>query len=258
MTALGMTMAAIPRRLGNFDEWLARHPEWWLFAISAVAWLIVTLRISNSFVPLICSSTPLGPIEISIAGLRASGLLSEYTGWLLMTAAMMLPLTVLQARHVAFRTFSWRRDRAIAGFVAGYLTVWAAAGTVLVPVIIVMRALDANGGRWALTFGFVLASAWQLTPLKLAALRKCHRTVALPPAGWRADIACARFGMVMGGNCVLSCWALMATPVLASHSLLAMTCTQAIAVNERYELRPRMKALALILLACAAIVFFSA
>jgi len=229
-----------------------------MLAISAGAWLIMALFATGSFVPRICYSPSFGPIESSIVRLRvlpiSSQFAPEYIGWLLMTIAMMLPLTVFPVRHVAFRSFSWRRNRAVAGFLIGYLLVWALVGVALVPVLIAARALEGSGGRFALTVGLVLAAVWQLTPLKLRASRRCHRIIALSAAGWRADADCVRFGVGTGGNCAFSCWALMLTPALASHSLLAMTCVQAVALHERYELRPRSRVIIPILLTCAAMV----
>jgi predicted metal-binding membrane protein len=257
--ASGTATALVPHRAWRFRELLAWHPEWWMLAISAGAWLVIVLSMSDSFVPEICSLASFGPIGNSIARLRirpvSAELSSEYIGWLLMTAAMMLPLTVLPVRHVAFRSFSSRRNRAVAIFLIGYLIVWAFAGAALVPVLIAARTLDGSGGRFTLAFGLVLAAAWQWTPLKLRASRRCHRTVALSPIGWRADVDCVRFGVGTGSNCAFSCWALMLTPVLASHSLLAMICFQAVALHERYELRPRVKALTPVLLTCAAMFF---
>ena len=161
----------------------------------------------------------------------------EYIGWLLMAAAMMLPLTLLSVRHVAFRTYEWRRNRAIAGFLLGYCARWAVAGVVLAPIAAAARALEV-GNSWLIpAFGLALAALWQLSPLKARALRRCHRTEALAPTGWRADANCLRFGARVGTNCVLSCWGMMLVPALVPHSVPAMICAQAISTYERYELR---------------------
>jgi predicted metal-binding membrane protein len=257
--AAGTAPSQVTRLFRGLGEWAAWHPEWWVLAISAGAWLIMALSATGSFVPRICYSPSFGPIESSFVRLRvwplSSQLAPEYVGWLLMTIAMMLPLTVFPVRHVAFRSFSWRRNRAVASFLIGYLLVWALVGAALVPVLIAARALEGSGGRFALTVGLMLAAVWQLTPSQLRASRRCHRTIALSAAGWRADADCVRFGVGTGGNCAFSCWALMLTPALASHSLLAMTCVQAVALHERYELRPRSRVVIPILLTGAAMIY---
>lgn len=40
---------------------------------------------------------------------------AEIVHWLLMIAAMMLPLLVVPIRQVAFRSYRWRRRKAVAG-----------------------------------------------------------------------------------------------------------------------------------------------
>jgi predicted metal-binding membrane protein len=245
-----------PRWTRRFGELAAWHPEWWIIAMSAVAWLVIGLSTRVSFVPAICSSGSLTTIGRSIARLRVRPISSqfpfEYVGWLMMTVAMMLPLIILPVRHVAFRSFSWRRNRAIAGFLCGYLGVWACAGAILVPVLIAVRRLDPSGGPMALRAALICAALWQLTPWKLRALRGCHRTVALSASGWRADADCVRYGAGTGSSCALSCWALMAAPALASPSLIAMLCVQGIALYERYEPAARSKFILPVVLAAVA------
>ena len=53
---------------------------------------------------------------------------AEIVHWLLMIAAMMLPLLVVPIRQVAFRSYRWRRGKAVAGFIAGYSAVWIITG----------------------------------------------------------------------------------------------------------------------------------
>lgn len=228
----------------DFPGW---HPEWWILTLSAAAWLIVELSATGSFLPELCYSTSFNPAGRSLFRLSLwpirSQLRSEYSNWLLMTIAMMLPLIILPARHIAFRSFSWRRDRAMAAFLLGYILVWALAGAALVPILVYARVLDPSGGRLAITAALVCAAAWQLTPWKLRALRGCHRMVALSGTGWRADTDCIRFGITTGGNCAASCWLLMLTPAMGMHSLLAMACVQMIALHERYVSRPHAQAI---------------
>ena len=45
---------------------------------------------------------------------------AQIVHWLLMITAMMLPLLIVPIRQVAFRSYCWRRGKAIAGFLVGY------------------------------------------------------------------------------------------------------------------------------------------
>jgi predicted metal-binding membrane protein len=254
--ASGIASLAANPRTWRFRAWKAWHPEYWMLGISAAAWLTMALSMRESLVPGICYSASVGPIDPSLGGFRvsplSSRLVSEYFAWLLMTMAMMLPLVVLSVRHIAFRSFAWRRNRAVASFLVGYIGVWAIVGAAIVPVVVAARTVDASGGRLALAIGLVLAATWQLSSWKRGALRRCHRTVPLSSTGWRANVDCMRFGVGTGSNCVVSCWALMLTSALASQGIIAMFCFQAIVFDERYELWPRLTALIPIFLISAA------
>ncbi len=253
-------MVYVRRRAQRIRELLAWHPEWWTVGLSVGAWLMV-LSMNNPLAAPICSSPSSGSIDKAIAAFRIHPIGSEfslvYISWLTMTIAMMFPLTILSERHVAFRSFRWRRNRAIAGFLIGYGIVWAVLGAALAPMLIAARALDVKTGRFALMLAFIIAAVWQLTSTKSCALRKCHRTIALAPNGWRASRDCLCYGLQTGANCVLSCWALMIAQAYASHMLLAMICVESIILHERYELRPKLNAAIPVVLSGAALVLFN-
>jgi predicted metal-binding membrane protein len=145
------------------------------------------------------------------------------SNWMLMVVAMMFPLVLDSVRRTAARSLWTRRHRAIAGFLLGYLSLWAAVG-VLASFIPAKSAAA----------GFALAAIWQLTPMKSRAVLSCHRTMPLTPTGWRADLDCIRFGWHIGGGCLISCWALMLACVLSGHALFAMVAITAAAITERY------------------------
>jgi predicted metal-binding membrane protein len=206
----------------------------------------------------LCIGTPAAS-ALFLSGLWAAPpawpLAAEFAEWALMVIAMMSPLVVLSVRHVAFRSFRQRRHYAIAGFLVGYFGVWIAAGAVLLPALLPLRSLAANDRALITVAGYIVALAWQLAPWKRLALWRCHRTVALPPEGWRADAACIRFGMTIGASCIASCWALMALPALASHGLGAMACIEAAMLHERYQRRMRPRLAGSVVLLCAALLF---
>ncbi|MGF1550796.1 MAG: DUF2182 domain-containing protein, partial [Sphingomonadaceae bacterium] len=57
----------------------------------------------------------------------AADLASRALAWALMIGAMMLPLTVPALNHVVRSSLAFRRERAAALLLAGYLLVWALA-----------------------------------------------------------------------------------------------------------------------------------
>jgi len=255
-TGAALEIGAILRTRLIHGEWFASHPEWWMLAISAGAWLVLASAAQQTMLPLLCIAASSGPNATSFPALRvaqtSSLLASDLLYWVLMAAAMMLPLVVLPVRHVAFRSFQERRHRAIAEFVGAYIGVWMVGGLALLPVLIAAEALGPTARPFIAAIGYAVAVAWQLTPFKSGALRRCHRTVPLSPGGWRADAACIQFGLGMGGSCLATCWALMAVPMLSSHGLAAMACIQAITIRERYQRRPRPQTSASMLLLCTA------
>lgn len=185
-----------------------RHPEWWALAISAAAWLAI-----------------LQP--------HAHHRLGAFTMWTLMTLAMMLPAVVHPMRTAAERSLWRRRQRAIAGFLVGYLACWLLMGIVVMHIDV----------RFGAAIAFALAGAWQLTRQKRIALTACHRTMPLAPRGWRADRDCMRYGWSIGTRCVASCGLMMIACALSGHALVATAFVTAILWIERYTRRPDHRAI---------------
>jgi predicted metal-binding membrane protein len=123
-------------------------------------------------------------------------------------------------------------------FATGYLAAWVAAGTVFVPV-----ALLVPTGLGPLVAGLVLAAAWQVSPFRERAVRGCHRPRPLPPSGWAAERASIRFGLYNGSACTGACWALMLVASLAhTASLVWMAAITAAIAGEKFARRPRKAA----------------
>jgi predicted metal-binding membrane protein len=159
-------------------------------------------------------------------------------GWVLMTAAMMGPAALAGIRHTGLNSLRWRRGRAMAGFAAAYLAVWTAFG------VLALAAAALPGvpvpGPAALAVVLAAAAGWQLCPAKRRCLRACHRSVPLPPSGWRAECGSLRFGLRNGAACLGSCWCLMLVMVAAPAGQLLWTVGLAGAVTaERLAPRPR-------------------
>jgi hypothetical protein len=162
-----------------------------------------------------------------------TGVLREaFLHWLLMSLVMMPVLSLPLIRFVAVRSFAERRALAVLEFLCGLWTVWMLAGVALVPLAVLWAGLlPIHEFAVPLAFGF--AALWQITPIKRSALERCHRTVALSAAGWRADRDCVAFGLQAARQCVVSCWPMMFACALAAHSIPALVIVLTIAIRER-------------------------
>jgi predicted metal-binding membrane protein len=142
--------------------------------------------------------------------------------WLLMLLAMMPPLLAQPMRHLWRRSLRRRRARAIAGFVAAYLTVWLLVGFGLMAVAALLRALAGATAVPAAVLAIATALLWQATPAKQDCLNRCHRLPPLATFGLAADVDCLRFGFVAALWCVGTCWALMLVPLAADGAHVAL------------------------------------
>jgi hypothetical protein len=193
-----------------------RYPHWWAILLCAGAWGWIAARWWGS----------------------SHGHRLSVVDWMLMVAAMMLPLVFAHLQLVAGRSLWPRRQRAMAAFLCGYAAVSLLTGMALVAIVTVADAVGyAVGTTPMLATAFALAAAWQVVPLKRRALTACHRTMPLAPRGWRAHRDCLRYGWTIGGNCLVSCAGLMLACVLAGHSLPAMLTASAVAGAERVSAR---------------------
>jgi predicted metal-binding membrane protein len=146
--------------------------------------------------------------------------------WLLMIMAMMLPVVVPLLYRVVVDSVPRRRVRAVSLVLAGYVSLWSAAGLValliITPVLAALRPL----GEFAIiapgVIMLLVAAGYELSPLKRRALRRCAVSYRLPPRGAAADRACLRAGLHHGTACLTSCAALMAVLLVAGHANLAL------------------------------------
>lgn len=140
-------------------------------------------------------------------------------GWLVMSAAMMLPTVwpVLDRFTHATRSQSPRMFLLLMGlFAGGYLVVWgffgllAFAGDAVLHRVV--ETLEAEAAAEALLAPGVLllAGAYQFSPLKLACLSQCQSPVGFLLRYWRPGLRGAfRLGVRHGFFCLGCCWALM-------------------------------------------------
>lgn len=199
-------------------QYLWRNPAWWMLLLCGAAWIVLLA-----------------------AGWRHSGhqmpVTTELCHWMLMVMAMMMPFTADRVRVTAEASLWARRNRAILGFLVGYLTPWLGVGLVAAW----LRQASWTQGHAAPAALFGLAAVWMTTPAHRRALAECHRRCPLAPVGWRADSACLRFGGVIGIACVSSCWLLMMACAFTGHSVMAMAGGVAVGALERWPPRPRLR-----------------
>ena len=140
-------------------------------------------------------------------------------GWVLMTAAMMLPTTfpLLQIFH---RMTRQRGDRValLTAVIAGYLGVWLAFGVAAHAFDLALHLALERGGwlqadAWLLgTVPLLVAGGFQFTRLKYRCLDQCRTPLSFVVQHWRGGGAHAqalRLGAHHGAFCVGCCWALM-------------------------------------------------
>jgi predicted metal-binding membrane protein len=157
------------------------------------------------------------------------------SGWMLMVAAMMSPMLIAPVRYVRDRSLARRRPRAVALFVAGYGTTWAAAGAVLLATVLGAQQLAAPAPLGAAS-ALLVAVIWESSPAKQRCLNRSHAHPALRAFGAAADLDALRFGITHAAWCVGSCWAVMLLPPSApSGHLAVMAAVTAWLVAERIE-----------------------
>lgn len=206
---------------------LRARPEWSVVAVALTAWVGWCL-------PMRPAPEVGGHAEHTGAQAVSIGVVVGYgCMWLLMAAAMMLPSTIPSVRYVAFTSQRRRRQRAIGMFVVGYLAVWSVFGLLVLPL-----TLPAAEYRWIGVIALTLAGLYELTPIKRAALRRCHRTQPIRFTGPAADRSCLGFGVYQGKTCIASCGPAMFAVLLLGHPLVISLVVGAFLFVERIAVRP--------------------
>jgi predicted metal-binding membrane protein len=190
-------------------RWIRRNPELTAVALVAAGWVTST------------------GLHRAPAGAVSHGAVSARTGleavlalpaWTSMCVAMMVPAAMPAIHHVGTNSLRWRRQRAMAEFLGGYVAAWVGYGLVVLAVLALVR--DRVPERVLLAAALGAAAGWQLLPYQRRFLRRCHRTVPLPPHGWRAAAGCVRFGWLHGRACTGVCGPLMLVMATATAGML--------------------------------------
>jgi len=246
---------------------IGRRPTLWVEVGVAAAWIALvldsTLAQGQSGGGTGWAGGPLWVCELGAGGGGGGGHTGHSAGiggpliagmpmWGLMAAAMMVPTALPAVQHVGGKSLFWRRRRATVEFVAVFLALWVGFAAL---VLGGLGSWGPAGSPYALAAALALAALWQLTPLKLRAMRACHRSRPLPPRGWRATAGVADFALHNGAACIASCWAMMAAASLAHPgSLWWMGALTGAMATEKLVEKPRRIAhrLAALLAAAAA------
>jgi predicted metal-binding membrane protein len=212
---------------------IAWHPEWPVTAFLGLSWLtVITLQGS-------------GDHRLHTA--------PPWIAWAIMSALMMVPVTLPAIRYLAFNSFRRRRLRAMTIFVIANLAAWIGFGLLaLEGVSAILRA--GIGVRSLAIVTLVVAALWQLAPYRQQAILRCRRAVPLSATGLRADRSCARFGVQQALHCMRVCWPAMLLMAIIGHQLAAMAALTVIVVAEEYAPRRErlfMPVFALFLIAAA-------
>ncbi|WP_329686134.1 DUF2182 domain-containing protein [Longimicrobium sp.] len=230
----------------------ARHPEWWVLLAAAGGWIWMAAMPHAGAAH--GGHAAHGAHHAPAAPPAGLGIV----GTAVMVVAMMLPLTVGSVRKVALSGRWARRHRAIAGFLAGYLGAWM---VIMMAITSAWSAAASFAGWMAASVAVTaIAALWEVAPAAWRQMRGGRRDERVAASGWRADVACARFGAGAGARCGTSCWALMAACVAFGHSLPVMAALFGVQLSARYPHRPVrvLAALAVIGVCAAAITLRSA
>ena len=159
----------------------------------------------------ICRTLPLGGVVLPA--------LLYVGGWVLMTAAMMLP-TTLPLLEIFRRLTRARPDRRrlVGLVVAGYVSAWLAFG-ILAHVLDSALHEVARRSVWLTFNGWVLGAAvlalaglFQFSELKYRCLEQCRTPIGFVLRRWRGGDArreALAIGLDHGVYCVGCCWAIM-------------------------------------------------
>jgi predicted metal-binding membrane protein len=217
------------------DMGRVRNP---VLLVSAVTWIVLLAGPASTPIFAHCpaglNGTMHWPASFQML-LAMSSPLSLATGWALMLLAMMLPALIAPIQHVRLQSFNHRRWRSITLFLSGYAIVWMAIGGAILTMELALR-VSAPQSVLPAAAAFLVAMIWQFSPIKQRFLNRCHNHSPLAAFGIRADLDALRFGLLQGGWCAGSCWALMLFPMLLPQGhVVAMAIVTLLIFSERLE-----------------------
>ena len=142
-------MATVPGELArqrlDVRRWLLRHPETVASILVALAWLwLVSIELRGASVGGHAGDAD----DAGMPGMdsRDARIADAPGWWVLMSVAMMGPAALAGVRHTGLNSLRWRRGRAMAGFAAAYLAVWAVFGAIAITVVAVVPGAPGTVG----------------------------------------------------------------------------------------------------------------
>ncbi|MGH3697309.1 MAG: DUF2182 domain-containing protein [Pseudonocardiaceae bacterium] len=213
-----------PSALLRVRQAARHHPEYGAVLVVVAAWVAVV-------------GFHAGPADLAPAGHHHGvpaqpSVPATLPMWTVMCLAMMVPAALPAVRHVGTNSLRWRQQRAIAEFLAGYLGVWVVFGVATLSALALLHGRVPSDVVLAAALG--AAAGWQLLPYQRYFLRACHRTVPLPPRGWRAAAGCVHFGFRHGRACLGVCGPIMIVMAVVIHqSVLWMAVLTAASTTVR-------------------------
>jgi predicted metal-binding membrane protein len=191
----------------------------------------------------LCRAVPAGNLVLPLA-LYAGG-------WLLMTAAMMLPTTLPLVRRFD-RIVEQRPDRSwlVALLIGGYLAVWAGFGVAAHLVDAALHEL-ARRSPWLTWNGWIVGSlilavagSFQFSGLKYRCLARCRAPYGFIARHWRGPRPyrnALSLGLDHGWFCFGCCWAIMLVLFVVGTGnlgwMLALGALMALEKNTRWGAR---------------------
>ena len=148
-----------------------------------------------------------------MTGTMGLGLAVFVPVWTLMMAAMMLP-SVAPTASLYAKTVQANRMPRMAGLVAGYLAVWAAAGVPAYGLAWLggwLTGTHPSAAHVVAVAVFAACGVYQLSRLKDRCLAHCRSPLALllHYGSYRGRLRDLRVGAHHGGYCLGCCWGLM-------------------------------------------------
>ena len=173
-----------------------------------------------------------------MTGTMGLGLAVFVPVWTLMMAAMMLP-SVAPTASLYAKTVQANRMPRIAGLVAGYLAVWAAAGVPAYGLAWLagwLTGTHPSAARVLAVAVFAACGVYQLSRLKDRCLAHCRSPLALllHYGSYRGRFRDLRAGAHHGGYCLGCCWGLMVILVAVGvMNVAAMVGLAALVLTEK-------------------------
>ena len=173
-----------------------------------------------------------------MTGTMGLGLAAFVPVWTLMMAAMMLPSVTPTATLYA-KTMQRNRAVRIAGLVAGYLAVWAAAGLPAYGLAWLTGWLTGRHPSAAHVMAvavFAVCGIYQLSSLKDRCLAHCRSPLGLllHYGSYRGRLRDLRVGTHHGAYCLGCCWSLMVILIAVGvMNVAAMAGLAAVVLTEK-------------------------